>query len=52
MVVPAAPTSACVFSAIQDEYRAFLKRHNVPIDERYVWVNRRIAVSRPQRANR
>ena len=21
----------------QDEYRAFLKRHNVPYDERYVW---------------
>ena len=21
----------------QDEYRAFLKRHNVPFDERYVW---------------
>jgi REP element-mobilizing transposase RayT len=21
----------------QDEYRAFLKRHNVPCDERYVW---------------
>ena len=21
----------------QDEYRAFLKRHNIPFDERYVW---------------
>ena len=24
-------------ATFQDEYRAFLKRHNVPYDERYVW---------------
>jgi len=24
-------------ASFQDEYRAFLKRHNIPFDERYVW---------------